>query len=72
MADVLTSRQGDTLDGLAWRERGFGPADLPALLEANPGVAALGAVLPIGTPVVVPAAAATPAIADRPLVQLWD
>lgn len=71
MADQLRARQGDTLDGLIWRERGLGPADLSAVLEANPGLAALGAVLPIGTPVIIPAIS-VPAIAVRDVVQLWS
>ena len=69
-AERLTSVQGDTLDGLIWRERGLGPADLADVLALNPGVAALGDVLPLGTAVQVPVRAPTPA--TRPLVQLWD
>ena len=71
MADVITARQDDTLDGLIWRERGLGIADAPAVLAANPGVAALGAILPPGTKVTIPAATA-PAVAVRDVVQLWD
>ncbi|HEX8446292.1 MAG TPA: tail protein X [Sphingomonas sp.] len=68
--DILHARQGDTLDELAWRERGLGPADLPALLDANAGVAGLGAVLPIGTAIRVPLSA--PTTATRAVVNLWD
>ena len=68
---ILRARAGDTLDALIHRERGLGPADLPAILDANPGLAAHGAILPLGTPVIVPDAA-TPSIAVAPLVQLWD
>ena len=70
--DTLRSRQGDTLDELLWRERSLGPADLPAVLEANPGLADLGAVLPLGTAVLVPASSAAPANTTLPLIQLWD
>lgn len=73
MADALRAMQGDTLDLLIWRELSLGPDSLAAVLEANPGLADLGAVLPIGTLVTVPAtvtaAAATP---ETSLVQLWD
>lgn len=68
--NVLPARQGDTLDGLLWRERGLRSSALAAVLDANPGVASLGAVLPIGTAVTVPDA--TPAADTLPLTQLWD
>lgn len=75
MATAGTSyraRQGDTLDALLWRDAGLGPADLPAILAANPGITEAGPVLPIGTIVTVPAAQAAPVTATRPLIQLWD
>ncbi|HEX8583067.1 MAG TPA: tail protein X [Allosphingosinicella sp.] len=68
--NTLAARQGDTVDVLIWRERGLGAADLPAVFEANPGLADHGAVLPLGTLVVVPVT--PPAQASRPVVQLWD
>lgn len=72
LTDTLRARQGDTLDGLIWRERGLGPADLPAVLAVNPGLAALGPVLPQGQVVTIPAVAA-PAIAVRTdVINLWD
>jgi len=71
MADILRARQGDTLDALLWRERGLRASDLAGVLEANPGLAGLGTVLPPGTAVAVPATASpTPRL--LPLVQLWD
>jgi phage tail protein X len=69
--DKLRSLQGDTLDALVWRERSLGPADLPAVLELNPGLAALGPILPLGTTVTVPEIV-TPTTPTLPLVQLWD
>ena len=69
--DRLTARQGDTLDELIWRERALGAADLGRVLALNPGVADLGAVLPIGTEILVPASI-TPAPAALPLIQLWS
>lgn len=69
--EILHARSGDTLDELVWRERGLGPADLPRLFALNPGIADLGAVLPTGTPVIVPAAAA-PTTPVRDLIQLWS
>lgn len=70
--DTVRARDGDTLDALIWRERGLGPADLPAVLAANPGIAALGPILPKGLFVNLPANAA-PAVAVRSdVVNLWD
>lgn len=73
MADQLVSQQGDTLDGLLWRERKLGPEALGTVLAANRGLAALGAEMPAGTLVTVPASltasAATPV---RDMVQLWS
>lgn len=71
MADTIFAQQGDTLDALLWRERGFGPDDLAGVLQANPGIAELGVLLPIGTGVIVPETA-TPAPRTLPLIQLWD
>lgn len=68
--DTIHSLQGDTVDALIWRERGLGAADIAAVLAANPGLADAGAILPIGTPVVMPALATAPAA--LPLIQLWD
>lgn len=71
MADTLTARQGDTLDGLIWRERSLSAADLPAVLAANPGLAALGPILPAGTTVTIPEIDRT-GLPTLDLVQLWD
>lgn len=71
MATTLRAHQGDTLDALLWREMNLGPADWPAVLEANPGLS-LAVVLPIGTAVTVPTAQTTPATPVRTLVNLWD
>lgn len=71
MADnVIRARQGDTLDELAWRERGLTSADLGPLFAANPGAADFGPILPIGTAIIVPATA--PAAATRDVINLWD
>lgn len=66
----LYAREGDTVDALVWRERGLGPADLGNVLEANPGLGAIGAILPAGTLVAIPARA--PASPIIKLTQLWD
>jgi len=71
MADTLTSAQGDSLDDLLWRERGLGPDVLGKVLEANPGLADLGEILPLGTKVIVPVIAKQ-AVATREIIQLWS
>lgn len=69
--NVARAIEGDTLDALVWRTRGLGPADLPAVLASNPGIAALGPILPKGTAVTLPATPA-PATAVRDTINLWD
>lgn len=66
MATVL-SRPGDTLDLLLWRETGTS-AQLVAALEANPGLAAAGEVLPDRTPVALPETEEAP---PDPVIRLW-
>lgn len=67
--DTERARAGETLDALIWRARGLGPDDLPTVLAANPGLAALGPILPVGTAVILPDA--PPAARQRDVVQLW-
>ncbi|MNY33085.1 Phage Tail Protein X [compost metagenome] len=64
------SQPGDTVDKLVWRELRKGPAAVERVLDANPGLADLGAVLPNGTAVMIPDTAG--AATAKPLVQLWD
>lgn len=68
----LTARQGDKLDLLIWREAGLGAGEIGKVLDANPGLADLGPVLPLGTVVFVPVTNAPEATRQRPLIQLWD
>lgn len=71
-AQQLTARQGDTLDLLLWRDAGLGPDDLTRVLDANPGLADLGTILPLGTLVTVPATSVSTATGVRTITQLWD
>ncbi|WP_324698757.1 MULTISPECIES: tail protein X [Novosphingobium] len=71
-AQRLIALQGDMLDQLLAREAGLGPADLSRVRDANPGLAALEPILPLGTPVIVPATADTAATPTLPLIQLWS
>lgn len=65
----VRAQQGDTIDQLCWRH--LRRTDIVvAALEINPRLADLGPVIPVGTVVTLPAASATPAIAER--IKLWD
>ncbi len=44
----VRAQQGDTLDRLAWRHLGTTAGVVEATLQANPGLAELGPVLPLG------------------------
>ena len=66
MAEHLTG-QGEVLDAIVWRH--YGRADvIVAVLDANPGLADLGPVLPTRTLVVLPD---LPAPAVQPVIRLW-
>lgn len=65
----VMANQGDTVDQLCWRHLGTSSV-VEEVLELNPGLAALGNVLPMGTLVTLPDAVASPTNAT--LVQLWD
>lgn len=67
---VVTALAREPIDALVWRATGGGPAVVEAAIEANPGVARLGAALPEGTEILIPELAATPSVLE--LVQLWS
>jgi phage tail protein X len=68
------SKEGDTVDYVAWKH--YGRQDgrvVEQVLEANPGLADLGPVLPAGTLVNLPEIASTPTTATATTgVKLWD
>lgn len=68
----LVAKAGDKLDLLLWREAGLGPTDLARVLDANPGLADLGSVLPLGTEVIVPGTPDAGTARVLPLIQLWS
>ncbi|SER25849.1 P2-like prophage tail protein X [Azotobacter beijerinckii] len=68
MAAVI-AHQGDTLDALCWRHYGRTAGVVEAVLEANPGLADLGPILPHGQRVTLPEQAPQP---QTQTVQLWD
>lgn len=61
--------QGDTIDQLCWRYYGRTAGVVEQVLQSNPGLAAHGPVLPMGTLVELPD---EPAPAIRQTLQLWD
>lgn len=62
--------QGDTLDLICWRYYGRTAGVVEQVLEANPGLADLGEVLPVGTLINLPA---LPAQAEKArVINLWD
>ena len=68
--DTLRSVQGDTVDAIVWRHYGRTAGLVERVLDANPGLAELGAVLPNGTLVNLPEAA--PQAEQSQMVNLWD
>jgi phage tail protein X len=62
--------EGDTVDFIVWRAYGAQNARLvERVLAANPGLADLGAILPSGTVVTLPA---LDTVAETTGVRLWD
>lgn len=66
----VIAHQGDTVDSLCWRHLGS-TADVELVLEINPGLAALGPILPEGTRLTLPDASVT-VVAQANLINLWD
>lgn len=66
---TVRAAQGDTLDLICWRHYGRTAGVVEQVLEANPGLARLGPILPHGTLVQLPEIAPQP---QRQTVQLWD
>lgn len=66
--DSYTTRQGETVDIACLRHYGRTKDVTETVLDANPGLADLGPVLPFGTKIAMPAA---PALAAPALVKLY-
>ena len=69
MATQIRTLQAETVDALCWRHYGRTLGAVEAVLQANPGLASCGPILPQGTLVLMPA---LPAPAPKPTVSLWD
>jgi len=70
MATAVRTQQNDTVDALCWRHYGRTAGVTEAVLEANPGLADLGPILPQGVMVNMPEAQSTAPV--RQMVNLWD
>ncbi|MGY4638155.1 tail protein X [Pseudomonas sp. TE24901] len=70
MPTAIRTNQGDTVDALCWRFYGRTAGVTEAVLEANPGLADHGPILPQGLVVNMPEAQTS--APQRQMVQLWN
>lgn len=68
---IVTTKSGDTIDSICFDYYGYTVGMNEKVLEANQGLAALGAPLPAGTQIIMPAISSS-ATQTNTLVQLWD
>ena len=67
----VLAQQGDSVDSLCWRH--LGSTDpVEATLESNPGLAAKGAILPMGTEVILPDDVSSSSAKTQNIIKLWD
>lgn len=70
MTVTVRAHQNDTVDNLCWRYYGRTAGVTEAVLEANPGLADNGPILPQGLIVNMPEAQTS--APQRQMVHLWD
>lgn len=70
MAEQKRTQQNDTVDALCWRHYGRTVGVVEAVLDANPGLADRGPVLPSGLLVTFPELPT--AAPERQMINLWD
>ncbi|MCZ4281713.1 tail protein X [Kiloniella laminariae] len=70
---TIISQQNDSVDAICFRHYG-GSSMVEKVLEANPGLAARGTILPIGLTLTLPAPdqAKGPDRAEKKTIKLWD
>ncbi|MBR7777363.1 tail protein X [Undibacterium rugosum] len=66
----VIAQQNDTLDLICWRHLGSTSGSVEQALKLNPGIADLGAVLPMGLSVILPAQ--PPKASTLTMINLWD
>ena len=69
MATQIRTLQAETVDALCWRHYGHTLGAVEAVLQANPGLASCGLILPQGILVHMPL---LPAPSPKTTVSLWD
>lgn len=67
--EPVYAQQGDTVDAICQRYYGYTRGITEDILKANPGLADIGPVLPIGHKVLLPIAKPQPI---KTTVKLWD
>nr|WP_059392463.1 tail protein X [Pseudomonas toyotomiensis] len=67
---TVIAAQGDTVDSICWDYYGRTTGVTEAVLDANPGLADLGPIIPHGTAVTLPDAA--PQAEQPQVVNLWN
>lgn len=70
MPTAIRTNQNETVDALCWRFYGRTAGVTEAVLEANPGLADYGPILPQGLIVNMPEAQTS--APQRQMVQLWN
>lgn len=70
MPAVYITKQNEMVDMVCRRAYGDESGYVETVLDVNPGLAALGPILPIGTKVVLPDL--PKAAPERKIVSLWD
>ncbi|OAT39146.1 tail protein X [Proteus myxofaciens] len=66
----IYTQQGDTVDDICWRYFSQSSGMIEQVLDANPGLVELGAILPTGTAIELPDNAQQ--YSTTPILQLWD
>jgi phage tail protein X len=66
----VRSNQGDTVDFICWRQYGRTIGVVERVLNANPGLAEMGEILPIGTLIELPNIIEN--MQQNQMVKLWD
>ncbi|MCW8965195.1 MAG: tail protein X [Candidatus Pacearchaeota archaeon] len=69
MPAIVTSVQGDTVDLICFNHYGYTSGVTEQVLNNNPGLAALGVILPMGTKIELPDITAR---TQPKTINLWD
>lgn len=70
MSSIYITKQGETVDLVCWRHYGRTAGVTEAVFAANAGLADLGAILPMGTKILLPVLEVKQTA--KPLISLWE